>query len=255
MNCALCREDRPLQWSHIIPEFMYRPLYDQNHRFYGVSSFPERPKRFFKKGVREKLLCGLCEQQFSRYENYACSVFFGSAASVPTRIPTGLLFRGLNYDPLKLFFMSLLWRLAVTKIEYLKGADLGPHVEPLRILLHAEDPNDYRNFGCMVTALKWEGKHITDLIIPPVYTRFEQRRVWAVVITGFLFNFFVSNQKPPRQSWPGLLQMNGDFPLHVSEVREVRFLTQWISEIGKAERARQSQKSGSMASSERTQNT
>jgi hypothetical protein len=125
MNCALCREARFLHESHIIPEFMYQPLYDKNHRFYSVSSFPGRPNRFHQMGLREKLLCSVCEQQFSRYEAYASGVFFRDTAQCATEIPTGLCFPGLNYELLRLFSMSLLWRLAVTNLAHLKGADWG----------------------------------------------------------------------------------------------------------------------------------
>lgn len=240
MTCALCHEPKPLHESHIIPEFMYRPLYDENHRFYGVSSFPKKPNRFYQKGLREKLLCAICEQYFSRYEVYARGVFFGETASPPIKIPTGFCFSGLNYTLLKLFLMSLLWRLAVTKVEYLKGADLGPYEERLRLLLVSGDPGDYPMFPCMVTALMWDGKQVTDLIIPPVYTRLEGRRVWAFVVTGFLFYFFVSSLAAPQQFWPGFLQPNGDLPLHVSDVKDVTFLRRWIVEIGAAENARKS---------------
>ncbi len=134
--------------------------------------------------------------------------------------------------------MSLLWRLAVTNLAHLKGASLGPSQEQLRLLLAADDPADYLVSPCMLTALKWQGKHITDLIIPPVYTRFEGRRLWAFVITGFLFYFSVSKLRPPQQFWPGFLQPNGDLPLHVSEVKDIPFLMEWIVEIGAAEKAR-----------------
>jgi hypothetical protein len=37
-KCALCRQERPLRKSHVIPEFMFGPLYDEKHRFYGISN-------------------------------------------------------------------------------------------------------------------------------------------------------------------------------------------------------------------------
>src|SRR5258706_11334373 len=30
--CALCQKTRPLKNSHIVPEFLHGPLYDENHR-------------------------------------------------------------------------------------------------------------------------------------------------------------------------------------------------------------------------------
>jgi hypothetical protein len=238
-TCALCREERPLRKSHVIPEFMFGPLYDEKHRFHGVSNISTKPNQIFQKGPREKLLCDNCERQVSRYESYASDVFFGNAATQPVPTPTGLLFTGLDYKPLKLFFISVLWRLGTTSITHLKGAELGPHQERVRSLLCADDPADYLTFPAMVTALMFDRQHIADLIVPPLHSRVEGRRVWAVVVSGFLFHFFVSNRQPPQNVWGGFLQENGNFPLHLTDIRQVAYLQKWGREIAAAETARQ----------------
>src|SRR5256885_7584163 len=121
--CALCLQLKPLRSSHIVPEFMHAGMYDDKHRFFGLSSTPERPVRFFQKGLREQLLCDDCEQQFSRYEKYASRVFYGEDIQVQP-VEVGMLLSGLDYRRLKLFLLSLLWRFSVTKLEHLKGANL-----------------------------------------------------------------------------------------------------------------------------------
>lgn len=151
--CRLCKQPRQLCSSHIIPEFMYRPLYDEKHRFWQLSSFPQRPNRKFQKGFRELLLCADCEQRFSRFERYARDVFFGNATSQPVQIETGLLFSRLRYKPLKLFFLSLIWRLAVTSVSQLKGISLGQYEELLRYRLVEGDAGAYWEFPALVTAL------------------------------------------------------------------------------------------------------
>jgi hypothetical protein len=170
-HCALCLNLREVRQSHIIPEFMFRPLYDKKHRFYGISSIVSKPNRLYQKGLRERLLCTDCEQRLSRHERYASAVFFGEATSQPKRTPTGFLFAGLNYKPFKLFLMSMLWRLAVTSIKDYKGAVLGCHLEPLRKLVLADDPSDHLTFPALVTVLTFDRRHVADLIIPPLSTR------------------------------------------------------------------------------------
>jgi len=221
---------------------MFGPLYDHKHRFYSVSSIASKRNRFHQKGPRESLLCARCEQRFGHYENYASDVFVGDGATRPSPTQTGFLFTGLDYKRLKLFFMSLIWRLGVTRIEHFAGADLGSHREHLRVLLLADEPADFLRYPAMVTALTHDRRYIPDLIIPPFSARVEGRRAYAVVITGFLFHFFVSNQNPPEKLWGGFLQPNGDFPLHVTDIRGVPFLQQWGAEIAKAEAVRNSSK-------------
>jgi hypothetical protein len=158
MKCALCQQERVLGKSHIIPEFMFGPLYDDKHRFYQISPIATKPNRLLQKGLRQRLLCDECEQRLSRYERYARDVFFGDAAKRPHRTHTGYLFTELNYKSLKLFFMSLLWRLGVTSIRQVKSARLGPHLERLRSLILRDDPADYLTYPAVVFALTSEGR-------------------------------------------------------------------------------------------------
>jgi hypothetical protein len=95
--CKLCLERRPLLNSHIIPEFQYRPLYDDLHRFTTISSDPERTTKFAQKGIRERLLCGECEQRLSVWEGYSAGVIFGNHAQLVKRVPEGYILGGIKY--------------------------------------------------------------------------------------------------------------------------------------------------------------
>jgi hypothetical protein len=242
-KCALCQQERVLRQSHIIPEFMFEPVYDDIHRFHEMSRVPTKPNRLLQKGLRERLLCDECEQRLSHYERYARDVFFGNAARPPSRTPTGFLFTTLRYKPLKLFLISLLWRLGVTSIPQLKSAKLGRHLERLRLLILTDDPGDYLTFPALTVALTFERSHAAGLILPPRHTRVEGRHVWAFVIAGFLFHFFVSNRPPPQGFWGGFLQLNGSFPVHLKDIKEVPLLQLWGAEISAAETARQRKRS------------
>jgi len=58
--CKLCGATAELRQSHIIPEFVYRPLYDSKHR---AITFPaDSPAGYLQKGYRAPLLCDVCEQ-------------------------------------------------------------------------------------------------------------------------------------------------------------------------------------------------
>ena len=57
MICRLCLVESELQDSHIISEFQYKPLYDEKHRFFVISSDPRKNDFYEQKGFREKLLC------------------------------------------------------------------------------------------------------------------------------------------------------------------------------------------------------
>jgi hypothetical protein len=69
----------------------------------------------YKKGIREKLFCKECENKFGKLESYAAE-FFYSKKITPKITGNFFIFENLQYKKLKLFFLSLLWRLAVTSL-------------------------------------------------------------------------------------------------------------------------------------------
>ena len=69
-KCKLCGEEKKLLKSHIIPEFMYKPLYDGNSRFKCISTAPKIPTMPKQKGDWERLLCKECELHISKFEGY-----------------------------------------------------------------------------------------------------------------------------------------------------------------------------------------
>lgn len=76
MNCRLCRNDRKLCDSHIIPEFFYRPMYDEKHRIIRMSTVPEEKTTYAQQGIYEKMLCTDCEQHINDFEKHARRLFF-----------------------------------------------------------------------------------------------------------------------------------------------------------------------------------
>jgi hypothetical protein len=88
-TCALCQQNRLLWNSHIIPEFLYHPLYDDDIRRYNTFGQEGGPELgLAQKGEREYLLCDECEQRFAEYERFAA--VFSVAQSRPFRIRRGL---------------------------------------------------------------------------------------------------------------------------------------------------------------------
>ena len=62
--CRLRLQSGKLCHSRIIPEFMYKTLYDaDDHRFYQITENPDAPKHY-KKRIREYLFCQECEAKF-----------------------------------------------------------------------------------------------------------------------------------------------------------------------------------------------
>ena len=68
-KCFLCQKDgKVLIDSHIFPEFLYNPLYDENHQYFVVSSDSSKKIKRPRKGIYEKLFCRDCEDILEKYE-------------------------------------------------------------------------------------------------------------------------------------------------------------------------------------------
>lgn len=141
-RCALCNQSGPVRDSHIIPECVYKAVYDAKHRAAALdlrrSSIP-----YVQKGLRERLLCNACEQKFSRWED-TFSRFWKPATLFPRPITQPYIcVSGFPYDAFKLFHLSVLWRAGAAKSEAFRLVKLGPHEVYLRnILLKEQSPID-----------------------------------------------------------------------------------------------------------------
>ena len=241
MACALCLVNTQLRLSHIVPEFMYRQMYDVKHRFFAMTAMSSERVRLHQKGLREELLCDQCEQRFCRYEAYAASVFNGNAAQGLSG-RRGIVLQSLDYERLKLFFLSLLWRFGVTNLKGLRGTRLGPHAERIRKMLLADDPGAADKYPCFVTAVTCDGKHVSDLIVSPCPGKFEGHHVWSFVVAGILLTFFVSNHSPAFAPKAAFLQENGSLVISVKEITSIDFLFRFACEIAEAQERRAGRK-------------
>src|SRR5690554_1024049 len=128
--CLLCEESRELCNSHIIPEFVYKALYDDKHRFHTLSVSGSAPPSYGQKGLRERLLCASCETQLSVHERYVNLLFTGQTQINVSRKGSLIEVNGIDYRHFRLFGMSILWRAHVSNLPFFAAVDLGPH-EPL----------------------------------------------------------------------------------------------------------------------------
>lgn len=109
--CALCLQQKPLKESHVIPKFVGKWLKDKGTGY--LASAEDSSKRV-QDILKIKLLCGDCEQKFSKLEKYFADTMFYPFQDDKIR--------KFDYtEELKQFIISMAWRcLQVVKDDYLK---------------------------------------------------------------------------------------------------------------------------------------
>jgi hypothetical protein len=200
MKCKLCQKDSPLQNSHIIPEFVYRQLYDEKHRMHVLSSHEKSPRPYEQKGLREKLLCRNCEARFSEYERYASTAFDGKETETP--LDGVLIIKDVDYNKFKLFLLSILWRSSVSSLDFFSQVSLGPHENKIREMILSNDPGPSDKYGVIPFALIDDSTIRSDLIMQPSRTKLYGHVGYRFIFGGFMWAFLVSGHLPPREMKP-----------------------------------------------------
>ncbi|MBC8752545.1 MULTISPECIES: hypothetical protein [Paraburkholderia] len=240
MVCALCHQDKVLRKSHIYPEWLYKPLYDEKRRLEVLSIIPEGHNELKQKGMREYLLCDDCEQKISAWEGYARSVFVSPEKPLEVSREGALLsIRGLNYAKLKLFELSILWRAGISRLPFFEKVQLGPaHEERLRQLLLACDPSDPDRYGAVMFGLK-VGKlpETLQVIAEPRPIRNYGIRAYNLTFGGFLWVFHVSSSVPPPLLRQCFLREDGSRLISVRNALEMRNLEAFAQELNRLGRA------------------
>lgn len=218
--CRLCRKHGTLRMSHIIPEFLYKPLYDSKHRLCRLSTGGRPARPYEQKGPRERLLCPECEGQFSTYERYARGVLYGGEpVDITTTNRTGMEM-GVDYRRFKLFELSLLWRLGVTSLPDFKDAHLGCHERRIRRMLRDEKPGKTAEYGCILILPASHREIFDEIIMTMGMVKIQKVHCCRLIAAGLCWCFFLSRQAfDARQEGlflqdSGLLRiMCGDFGL------------------------------------------
>lgn len=226
-KCRLCEHEAQLINSHILPELVFKPCYDDKHRS-RQHILPSFKRSLQQKGYREKLLCNDCELRFSRYERYFSNVWYGPSALRPALVPPpGLALSDLDYTRFKLFHLSILWRAGVSKHEAFESVRLGPHAQRIAELLLKNDPGPPHRYPLGVIALS-RGKsgnllegYVTSLGAKSV----DGHTTYFFVFGGCLWWYEVSSH---RQAWfPNALSQDGCLMLlsqpfnHVPVIQDV----------------------------------
>lgn len=198
--CALCLKSRELRYSHIIPEFFYKHLYDANHRYWMLSTRPAQHRVIQQKGQREYLLCGNCEQQFSVYERYVKKLLTATDDIGVTykRGDAYTVVNGIDYKPLKLFLLSVLWRSSVSTLPFFRHVRLGPIEGEVRQMLRAENPGPAPSYSCMIWSLTDKGERV-PLIFPPLAIKVGRRMHYKFIFGGYVWNFCASRTTDSKE--------------------------------------------------------
>jgi hypothetical protein len=207
--------------SHIIPRHFIRKRDAGTGLFEFIDGEPL--KKRLSKGWTEYLLCEKCESHLGRFDDYAARFFATSdnwgivdVRQIDMRI---FLVEEFNYELLKLFFMSLLWRSAVASIPAFESVALNhKYQEELREMILRNDPGDEHKYGTVIFKYEPHQKGYEKITFTP--HEFRQSNCvfyYQLQLNEFPCHIKVSNQKDAAR-YPGFW-LSKKPPLRIMEVK------------------------------------
>jgi len=230
-NCKLCGEEKKLCNSHIIPEFFFKPTYDEKHQGTVLQLMPNK-KFFIQKGYREKLFCKDCEGKFSKYEDYVAKKWYQNN-TIPKRTSQDvIIIEGLDYKLFKLFHLSILFRASVsTKSEY-EYIDPGPHENKIKKLLLADNPGPKNRYTFFGLYLVHEANLLNGFIMQPLPSKLDSHRVYVFFFGGVQWNYVVSSHTP--QDYLDIVYTGGDLILAREKFTENKFVKDFAQQYNQS---------------------
>lgn len=218
--CALCKSEAELCKSHIIPEFAYKPAYDEIHRLIAVDPKTAEQVGYMQKGLAVPLLCHSCEQLINdRYEKPFFEYWVTRDALAPLREHKGAKLRNIPYGSFKLFHLSVAFRAdaarrsGATKNANFDEVDLGPHYETIRKMLIENVPGPRHVYPIICAAISGEGENVWDAFIGPAHAiRLYGAKGFYFTFCGCQWIYIIASHEPPELSELSLAE-DGTMPI------------------------------------------
>lgn len=226
--CGLCGLNSELRKSHIIPRSLIRLIRDETlgNRFYELHN---RLHQRIQDGPKEYLLCDDCEQRIGRFEKYFVeAIHYGRHGTEKMQGDQALVIDNLDYRRMKLFFLSLLWRMSISSRPEFQAVCIEHNEEIIRKMLLRQEPGESSEYSvCAVIPLisgenneGWSSTCLVSQSPPPA--------VYALVLGGILYYISTSREKSPYPE-DLLLNESGRWIIPFTDFNNIPFLRDYIA--------------------------
>jgi hypothetical protein len=235
-DLSLCKKQAELQRSHVIPKFTHKRIKKEDGRLLRFMKGGHPEGDHVQDAFFEDMLCLACEARFQKWEEHAARMFaqkhvFDFPASPGRQL---VKITGFDYAKMKLFLMSILWRMGVAKDSVFSSVKLGPHAERLRRLLLDSDPGVATDYGCAATVIHMDGERM-PLTRPADGVRYKTQnlRMYRALVDGVLFAWLVGSEEHMRRfrSPELLLQPDGSWWSYSRDWQNVDFIRSELTKL------------------------
>ncbi len=210
MKCKLCESSEDFGKSHIIPKSFFLHSEPKNEAPVMLTNESgQHPKLRPVGEYDDRILCKECEKKFADWDNYSKLLLLDEAESFEVIKEGSKIIsfskEEFNYEKLKLFCLSVLWRAGVSKRGLFRRVKLGPHETALKEMILARDPGEKEKYSVRLFRLLERPYDIP--IIDPIRAR-DRYGYWfyRVYLGQFFYDVTVDSRKIPAQHSAGIIQ-------------------------------------------------
>ncbi len=232
-----------MQRSHVLPDFTLKYSYDDKNRFLVLKN-TSRADSSFRSSLQQKkqpgidvdrqLTCQECDNKIiGPWENYAANALYqGGLRSTTTKVRSASrsgfrtieLVDGINYSMLKLFVLSMLWRLSATTALIGGLIEIGKHHEEIiRNMLLASTPGRDTDYLTWISRVTLRGEIAGAA--QAFRTKVDDHNVVVIITGGFRYHIFISNHNLVESYLSLRLKEDGTAIFPEFEASELRSLT------------------------------
>lgn len=193
-ECKLCKKEKELRVSHIVPRAIFRSIYrDNSGKGVEVTGDENTPNQPTQRQNTERLLCHSCEQLFSKsYENSGLKYLRGQLGS---KDRNGLY--GVDLGNIELMIISIFWRASVSSIPAYSGVSFDEVLnERIREDLLKNYKRKNTNVSVKIHSLKdslgvFSQDNLEKIHLSISRKSYRSGFCYSLVILGYLIEFFV----------------------------------------------------------------
>lgn len=212
MICKGCNQNKKLVRAHIIPESFFRDLRGDENTLKLISNVKGEHTKKAPIGIYDKeILCRECEDKFQNLDDYAAKTLIGNTKIEVLKKHNSLAgykIPNIDYDLLKLFIISLLWRASISKQGFFSKVSLGPFEEQAKKLIWDESAGKKDEFSFVLAKFDGNGT-ISKTVLDPHQERWFGKRYYRFYIGSFILYVKCDSQATPEQ-WEKFIPDNRD---------------------------------------------
>jgi hypothetical protein len=213
MNCKLCGKDKKLVRAHIIPKSLWKPLFDEEqppqiHTAAQTVDNKKSPVGVYDAGI----LCAQCESIFSPWDDYAQKLLLAKPTEEQYVIKNGqkiaYVENAIDYGKLKLFFISLLWKAAVSNHYFFSRVNVGSFEPQFRRMILKSDPGEPDTFAVLIAKCE---ERLGPIVLTPQAEKWGEINYYRFYVAGYMV--YIKVDRKPAPDFMGELALNPERPL------------------------------------------